>query len=111
MRDVTMPWVYLSHVPKPPIIPRFRAMLEPAMLFALMLAPLVMPLLTPALFLRIGFLSFLSWLVFVTPLPGGDPRSAGDGARSPGDGGDAADEVSWCLALPQAGVVGRPQPL
>ena len=64
MRDVTVPWSYLFEVPKPPITPRMRELVEPAILLVLMLVPLLVPMLTPALFFRV----VLAGLLLSAPL-------------------------------------------
>lgn len=64
MRDVTVPWSYLFEVPKPPITPRMRELVEPAILLVLMLVPLLVPMLTPTLFLRV----VLAGLLLSAPL-------------------------------------------
>ena len=103
MRDVTVPWSYIREVPKPPIVPRLRAILEPAALLTLMLVPVLVPLLTPILFLKsIALFGFL-WLVFLAPIP----SFKSEGSQPSEDEEDA----SWYAALPRAGFAGQLPPL
>ena len=68
MRDVTVPWSYLFVMPEPPVVPRLRELLEPALLLVLMLVPLLVPLITPALFARLMGAILLLAAPFSVPL-------------------------------------------